>query len=96
MTDLRLVSTHKRELKTLGKAAIGNELRLLEAGVRRTERRLREFEKKYRLGTQDFVARYESDKLKETLDFDEWIGECRMLERLKEKAETLRDIRFAN
>jgi phage shock protein A len=96
MSDLRLVSTRKRELKTLVEGAIGNELRLLETGVRRTERRLREFEKKYRLGTQDFVAQYESDKLEETLDFDEWIGECRMLERLKEKAETLRDIRFAN
>jgi len=96
MSDLRLVSTRKRELKTLVEGAIGNELRLLEAGVRRTERRLSEFEKKYRLGTEDFVAQYESDKLEETLDFDEWIGECRMLERLKEKAETLRDIRFAN
>jgi len=96
MTDLRLISTHKRRLKPLVEAAIGNELRLLEAGIQRTEQRLREFEKKYHLGTQDFVARYESDSLEETLDFDEWIGEFRMFERLQEKAETLRGIRFAD
>jgi len=46
MTDLRLVSTRKRQLKPLVEAAIANELRLLEAGVRRTEQRLLEFEGK--------------------------------------------------
>ncbi len=52
MTDLRLVSTRKRQLKPLVEAAIANELRLLEAGVRRTEQRLLAFEEKYSLGTQ--------------------------------------------
>ena len=96
MTDLRLVSTRKRQLKPLVEAAIANELRLLEAGVRRTEQRLLEFEEKYSLGTQKFISRYENDELEETVDFDEWIGEFRMLTRLREKADTLRGIRFEN
>jgi len=96
MTDLRLVSTRKRQLKPLVEAAIANELRLLEAGVRRTEQRLLEFEEKYSLGTQKFISRYENDELEETVDFDEWIGEFRMLTRLREKVDTLRDIRFEN
>lgn len=96
MTDLRLVSTRKRQLKPLVEAAIANELRLLEAGVRRTEQRLLEFEEKYSLGTQKFISRYENDELEETMDFDEWIGEFRMLTRLREKVDTLRGIRFEN
>jgi hypothetical protein len=96
MTDLRLVSTRKRQLKPLVEAAIANELRLLEAGVRRTEQRLLEFEEKYSLGTQKFISRYENDELEETVDFDEWIGEFRMLTRLREKVDTLRGIRFEN
>ena len=96
MTDLRLVSTRKRQLKPLVEAAIANELRLLEAGVRRTEQRLLEFEEKYSLGTQKFISRYENDELEETIDFDEWIGEFRLLIRLREKADTLRSIRFEN
>jgi len=96
MTDLRLVSTRKRQLKPLVEAAIANELRLLEAGVRRTEQRLLEFEGKYSLGTQKFISRYENDELEETVDFDEWIGEFRMLTRLREKVDTLRGIRFEN
>ncbi len=96
MTDLRLVSTRKRQLKPLVEAAIANELRLLEAGVRRTEQRLLEFEEKYSLGTQKFISRYENDELEETMDFDEWIGEFRVLTRLREKVDTLRGIRFEN
>jgi hypothetical protein len=34
--------------------------------------------------------------MEENLESAEWIGEFRMLERLKEKAETLRGIRFEN
>ena len=48
------------------------------------------------MATQEFISRYENDEMEETMDFAEWIGEFRLLERLKEKAETLKDIRFAN
>ena len=85
MTGLRLVSTRKHLLKPL-----------VEAGIRRTEQRILEFEQKYHLRSQDFIARYENDEMEETMDFDEWIGEFRLLERLREKVDTLKDIRFAN
>jgi len=96
MADLRLVSTGKHQLESLVKAALTNELRLTEAGIRRTKQRLLEFEGKYGLGTQDFIVRYENDEMEETMDIDEWIGEFRLLARLREKVDTLKDIRFAN
>jgi len=96
MADLRLVSTNKCQLKPLVEGALSNELRLLEAGIRRTEQRLLEFEVKYNLGTQEFISSYENDKMEETTSFDEWIGEFRMLTQLRQKADTLRGIRFAN
>lgn len=37
MTELTLISTNQRPLKPLVEAALANELRLLEAGIRRTE-----------------------------------------------------------
>ena len=96
MSELTLVSTHKRPLRPLVQAALENELRLLEAGIRQTEQRLSAFEAKYQLSTADFQRRYESDELTETLDFAEWVGETRLLERLREKVETLRGVRFAD
>ena len=71
-----------------------NEMRLLETGIRRTECRLREFEKTREMTTNDFVRRFENDELDETLEFAEWIGEYRLLQRLNEKIEALRTTRF--
>lgn len=96
MAELLLISPRQRQLKPLVEAAIHNELRLLEAGIRRTEQRLQQFEARYGLLSAEFIRRYERDEFEETLEFAEWIGEYRLLERLQEKADTLREIRFAN
>jgi hypothetical protein len=96
MTVLTLTSRRQKPLRPLIEAAIQNELRLLETGLRRTEQRLQAFEEKYDLPTREFLRRYENDEFSETLDYVEWIGEYRMLERLREKADTLREIRFAD
>lgn len=96
MAELVLVSKRQGSLKPLVEAALTNELRLVEAGVERTERRLRDFEARFGLSTADFIRRYENDELGETLEYAEWVGEYRMLARLNDKAETLRGIRFAN
>ena len=92
MTELKLFSSRKRPLKPLVEAALNNELRLLEAGIQRTKLRLQAFENQHGLTTEQFEQRYENNKLRETLDFDEWIGESRLLARLQEKADALREI----
>jgi phage shock protein A len=96
VSELRLISPRQRQLKALVEAALSNELRLVQAGIRRAEQRLREFETRHRLTSAEFIQRFEQGKLEETLDFAEWIGEYRLLERLREKADTLQEIRFAN
>ena len=96
MTDVRLVSKGQRELKPLVAAALANELRLIEAGVKQARNGIRRFEEKFQMTTQEFLSRYENDEIVEEMDFAEWIGEVRLMERLQEKAETLRDIRFEN
>lgn len=96
MAQLTLISEHERQIKPLVAAALNNELRLLQAGISRTENHLRRFEQRFALSTSEFIRRYENDQMEESLDYAEWIGEYRMLERLREKAEALRGIRFAN
>jgi len=94
MTDLRLVAKGERQLKPLVEAALANELRLIEAGMKQAMNAMRAFEKKYQMPSQEFLSRYENDEIEEAMDFAEWIGEIRLIERLQEKAVTLRDIRF--
>jgi len=96
MGALTLTSPRQRPLRPLVEDAIQNELHLLQSGIRRTEKRLQSFERQYGLSSVEFLRRYENDELPETLDSAEWVGELRLLERLREKVDTLREIQFAN
>jgi hypothetical protein len=96
MAELILVSPSQRPIQPLVEGALQNELRLLEAGIRRSELRLQAFETCYGLSTIDFIQRYENDGLEETLECAEWIGEYRLREHLQEKAEALRAIQISH
>lgn len=96
MNQLTLTATTQRPLQPLVEAALNSELRMLEAAIQRTERRLRDFETAHGMSSAQFVQRYENDELPETLEFGEWVGEYRMLSRLREKADAYRGIRFVH
>ena len=96
MEELTLISSYQRPLRPLVEAALQNELRLLQVNIKRTEQNLSKFEAQFGLSTSEFIQRFENDELPETLDYVEWVGEYRLLKRLHEKTETLREIRFAN
>lgn len=96
MAELTLVSPSQHSLQPLVEGALQNELRLLEAGIRRSAQRLQAFEDRYGFTTADFLQRYANDELEETLEWAEWIGEYRLRERLLEKADVLRAIRFVD
>jgi len=95
MTELKLTSKHSGSLKPLLEGAIAEALHSTESGIQQTAQRLRDFEEKYQLSTEEFLHRYENDEFQETLELDEWIGEFRLLQRLQEKVERLRGIEFA-
>jgi hypothetical protein len=96
MEELTLISSYQRPLRPLVEAALQNELRLLQINIKRTEQNLNKFEARFGFSTSEFIRRFENDELPETLDYIEWVGEHRLLLRLHEKTETLREIRFAN
>ncbi len=96
MTKLTLISDQKHPLKPVIEGAIHNEMKLIELGIRKTEKRLKHFETQYSLSTDEFLKQYQANQLEETLDFDEWIGESRMRTRLTEKIQTLQGVQFAD
>jgi hypothetical protein len=96
MAELILRSPRQRSLKSLVEAALQNELRLLQAGIRRSRLKLQELETRYEFSTDEFLQRYENNQLQETLEFTEWVGEHRLMQRLQEKAQTLQEIKFAD
>jgi hypothetical protein len=96
MTELTLISQHEGALKPLIEGAISEALRSVESGIKRGEERVQFFEQQYGMTSAVFLQRYESDELPETLELGEWIGEIRMLQRLREKGDRLRGVEFSH
>ncbi len=46
------------------------------------------------LSTADFIARYASSEIEETLDSLEWLGEYRLLQSIQDEIDALRALRF--
>lgn len=96
MSILTLASDRDDPLESLIRSAVANELRLLEAGLRRTEARLRGFEQQYQLTTTEFAARYARNEIEEDLDTIEWLGEHRMAQSIEAQMDALRAIHIVH
>ncbi len=96
MAELKLRSKSPDSLRQIIESALSERLNSIEAGIKRTKERLQEFESKYQLLTEEFIRRFNNDELTHSFDFDEWIGESRMLAHLQEKKETIEEIEFVN
>lgn len=96
MTILTLASDRDDPLESLIRSAVANELRLLEAGLRRTQARLQSFEQRYHLTTAEFVERYARNEIEENLDTIEWLGEHRMAQSIEAQMDALKAIHVVN
>jgi hypothetical protein len=94
MAELTIICERPDSIQRFITDAITKELTLLSDGIRVTEERLREFETKYKLSTQEFLGKFSNDELHHSPDFDEWIGESRMWKRLQANARELKDIKI--
>ncbi|MFB2976806.1 hypothetical protein [Microseira sp. BLCC-F43] len=98
MAELKIICEDPDSVKQLIEEAVSQRMASLKDGIRRTEERIKEFESKYQMSTEEFLRRFENDELQHRLDmeFDEWVGESRMLKMLREKVDRLKGIEFVN
>ena len=71
-----------------------DRLQEIEKSILQTQQKLQGFEEKYQLSTEEFINRFENDQLEHQLnmDFDEWMGEAWMLNKLQSKYKELQEI----
>lgn len=96
MAEIKLKSKHLNSLKKVVKDALAERLRVVEAGLKCTQERLKYFEKKYQMQTAEFLKRFENNQLQHTLDFDEWMGEAWMLKSLLQDKKEIEEIEFVD
>ena len=82
------------QFESILRGALDREVHLVEYAILRTWDRLREFERKFGMSTDEFKRRFTADDLGETLDFIEWDGEIDTLHLLEEKKKMIQDARI--
>ena len=96
MAELKLRSKDPDSLRRIIQSALSERLQSVKAGIKKTEERIQEFETKYQLSTEEFIARFNNDELSHSFDFDEWIGESKILAHLQQTKESIEEIYFVD
>ena len=82
-------------LRPLLESAVRTELRMLDLGLERTAERLRQFEEQSGMDSDEFMRRYRTGKIEESLDTIEWAGEVETRVILEEQRKALQELRFS-
>jgi nucleotidyltransferase/DNA polymerase involved in DNA repair len=93
---LKLRSSEPASLKEMIQNDLNQRLQNLETGLQKTQVRLQQLETQYQWSTEQFVELFTNDQLQHSLDFDEWLGEAWMLEKLQQKIEIIKEIEFVD
>ena len=93
---LKLRSSQPASLKEMIQNDLSQRLQNLETGLQKTQTRLQQLETQYQWSTEKFVELFTNDQLQHSLEFDEWLGEAWMLEKLQQKIAIIKEIEFVD
>lgn len=96
MSQVILLSPGNSSIKPIVESALQGKARILEISIKRTQARIRRFEETYGLITPQFLEKFRQNELQHSFDFDDWIGEARMLTRLQEKLDKIKGIEIVD
>ncbi|OQW99398.1 MAG: hypothetical protein BWK80_63040 [Desulfobacteraceae bacterium IS3] len=83
------------EILFLLRSAVDGEIAKMEIALKSAMKRLSPFEKKYRVSSEDFITRMTAEDLENGDDeYISWAGEYKLMLRLKEKLNKLREVSF--
>jgi len=91
MTKISIESEKSQKVVPLVKTAIGKEIKILQLGIERTKKNLKELEEKFEMKTDEFFARYIKGEMGDKMDFIKWAGEYETLLKLQEDYSELKE-----
>lgn len=94
MQQVTITTPFAERAKPLLRAAIQNQVKLLEHGIERTQARLAAFEKQYGMPSADFIGQYRTGQVAETLELIEWRMEIEALGLLEDEYKILSEARI--
>ena len=96
MTQVTLTSPDSIPLRPFTQNALEREVGLVEVALEQAQNRVQRYEERFGLPSEQFMERYRNNEIDETLETIEWVGEYRMLRRLQEKLQAVREIEIAD
>jgi len=93
---IKLRSTDNISLKQIIESALSERLYNLEQGIKRTQERIKQFETQYQWSTEQFIQLFTNDQLQHSVDFDEWLGEAWMRDKIQQKIAIIQEIEFVD
>ena len=95
MSNLVNISSRDERLLLSLDDAVKAEIKSLELGIKRASQKIKKFERKYKISSEEFYGAFSNGELGDDADFMEWAGEYEILADLKQDIEKLRRIDFA-
>jgi uncharacterized protein YeeX (DUF496 family) len=92
MTELVIKSDYKEQVSSLVKSALEREKKVISSSIETSQKKLRDFEKRYQLSTADFFAKYQKGEMGDGADIIDWAGEYKMLLKLEDDLKKLEEI----
>ncbi|MCD4811330.1 hypothetical protein K8R14_01845 [bacterium] len=83
-------------LKNLIKVAVENQLKVINFGIAKTNRKLRELEKESGMDSNYFYEEFQKGKLGDGFKFIRWAGEYETLERLQKDCNELQGVELCS
>jgi hypothetical protein len=96
MTKLVIKSDYKEQVSSLVKDDLERQKKVVSSSIEISQKKLKDFEKRYQLSTADFFAKYQKGGMGDGADMIEWAGEYKMLLKLQDDLKKLEGIIIAS
>lgn len=96
MTILQIKSDTDSNTMDIIKAAIQSELRRLEIGLEKTEKKIAMFESEYKISSESFLKKFTAENMKDgDSEYISWAGELKIREKILTDINRLKEIQYA-
>jgi hypothetical protein len=78
------------------RSALENQMMLIDFGISKTERKLKEFEREFGMTSRKFYEKFSQGELGDDFKYMRWAGEYETLQRLKKDHDALKDLELCS
>jgi hypothetical protein len=96
MPQLQIRPKTATNLTTLIKSAVENQMLLIDFGIAKTKRKLKEFEKEFGMNSSTFFKKFNEGQLGDDFKYVRWAGEYETLEQLQKDYNDLKDLELCS